>query len=336
MVRQISSRSEQPVDLTPAVPGMDLTVCILTWNAADLLAACLKSLRDIRHVNHINYEVIVVDNGSEDGSGDVVRRDFQEVELIVNTRNVGFAAGNNQALRMGRGRHFLVLNNDTVLLDDCLAQMVDYLDSYPEVGIVGGRLVNADGSTQVAYYPLHLPSVRSCLVELWGLDRIWPQNPWSRFAPSKSFNFDKPSTTTQISGACLMVRREVLQKIGLFDEGFQFFYEDVDFCYRCLQAGWAIAYLPDARVVHYGGASFAKLGLSENSLMRFRSLLRYYQKHFTLGRIILIRMMVALALVLRLPLVLILSLSPRAHVRKRWSGVSRTYFQILREILLAT
>jgi hypothetical protein len=276
---------------------MDLTVCILTWNAADLLVACLKSLRDIRRVNHISYEVIVVDNGSEDASGEVVRRDFPEVGVIANTRNVGFAAGNNQALRKGRGRHFLVLNNDTILLDDCLAQMTDYLDAHAEVGIVGGRLMNADGSTQVAYYPLHLPSVKSCFVELLGLDRIWPQNPWGRYAPSQTFNFDKPSTTTQISGACLMVRREVLEKIGLFDEGFQFWYEDVDFCYRCLQAGWKIAYVPEARILHYGGASFAKLGLSENSLMRFRSLLRYFQKHFTLGRFILVKMMVAVALV---------------------------------------
>jgi len=336
MISQISYSSEQHVDLTPAVPGMDLTVCILTWNAADLLVACLKSLRDIRRVNHISYEVIVVDNGSEDASGEVVRRDFPEVGVIANTRNVGFAAGNNQALRKGRGRHFLVLNNDTILLDDCLAQMTDYLDAHAEVGIVGGRLMNADGSTQVAYYPLHLPSVKSCFVELLGLDRIWPQNPWGRYAPSQTFNFDKPSTTTQISGACLMVRREVLEKIGLFDEGFQFWYEDVDFCYRCLQAGWKIAYVPEARILHYGGASFAKLGLSENSLMRFRSLLRYFQKHFTLGRFILVKMMVAVALVLRLPLLLIFSFSPRAHVRKRWRGVSGAYFRILREIFLGT
>jgi GT2 family glycosyltransferase len=315
---------------------MDLTVCILTWNAADLLVACLKSLRDIRRVNHISYEVIVVDNGSEDGSGEVVRRDFPEVEVIANTRNVGFAAGNNQALRKGRGRHFLLLNNDTILLDDCLAQMVDYLDAHAEVGIVGGRLLNADGSTQVAYYPLRLPSAKSCFAELFGLDRIWPQNPWGRFAPSQTFNFDKPSTATPISGACLMVRREVLEKIGLFDEGFQFWYEDVDFCYRCLQAGWKIAYVPEARVVHYGGASFSKLGLSENSLMRFRSLLRYFRKHFTLGRFIRVKMMVAVALVLRLPLLLIFSFSPSAHVRKRWSGVSAAYFQILREIFLGT
>jgi GT2 family glycosyltransferase len=315
---------------------MDLTICILSWNAADLLVACLKSLRDIRRGNHINYEVIVVDNGSEDGSGEAVRRDFPEVGLISNTWNAGFAAGNNQALRKGRGRHFLVLNNDTVLLEDCLAQMVDYLDSHPQVGIVGGRLVNVDGSTQVAYFPLHLPSVKSCFAELFGLDRIWPQNSWSRYAPSNTFDFEKPSTTTQISGACLMVRREALEKIGLFDDGFQFWYEDVDYCYRCLEAGWEIKYLPGARVVHYGGASFAKLDLSKNSLMRFRSLLRYFHKHFTPGQVVLVRIMVALVLVLRLPLLLFLAFSPRARVRKQWSGVGGDYFQVLREIFLGT
>lgn len=333
---QGSFKSEQNPGLTPAATGLDLTICILSWNAADLLVACLKSLRQIRALNRINYEVIIIDNGSEDGSGEVVRRDFPEVRLISNIRNTGFAAGNNQALREGRGRHFLVLNNDTILLEDCLTQMVDYLDSHPKVGIVGGRLLNADGSTQTAYFPLHLPSLKTCFAELFGLDRLWPQNPWGRYAPTDTFDFEKSSMTTQISGACLMVRRETMEKIGLFDEGFHFWYEDVDFCYRCLQAGWEIKYLPGARVVHYGGASFAKLDLSKNSLMRFRSLLRYFQKHFAPGQVVLVKIMVVMVLLLRLPLLLILALSPRARVRKQWSGVSGAYFKVLREILLGT
>jgi len=289
-------------------------------------------LTQIRGVNGIGYEIIVVDNGSQDGSVERVRALFPDVKVIANSRNVGFAAGNNRAIRKGGGRYFLILNNDTIPIGDCLAQMVRFLDQNLEVGIVGGRLLNPDGTTQAAYYPAHLPSVKTCAADLLWIDRIWPRNPWGRYSPAEPFDWEKPAWTTQISGACLMIRREVLNQIGLFDQDFEYWYEDVDLCSRCLQAGWKIAYLPDSRIIHYGGATFSRLDFSEKSLLRFRSLLLYSQKHFPRRQVAAVRILIGSVLLLRMPLLLALLLSPRAEVRRRFRGGMRAYFRILREM----
>ena len=333
MISPLSDTVESCDGLVPPVPGLDLTICILNWNGVKSLVDCLEALAAIRRMNEIQYEIIVVDNGSNDGSVATVRARFPDVEVIANSENLGFAAGNNQAIRKGSGRNFLILNNDTVPLNTCLTRMVRFLDQNPEVGIVGGRLINPDGSTQFTYYPPRLPSLRSSATDLLWIDRIWPRNPWGRFAPTDSFDWEKPSLTTQISGACLMIRREVLNQIGLFDEDFEYWYEDVDLCCRCLQAEWKIAYLPDAKIIHHGGATFSRLDFSEKSSLRFRSLLRYFQKHFSRRQVAALRILMGAVLLLRMPLLVGLLLSPRAAVRRRFRGGMHAYFRILREIV---
>jgi GT2 family glycosyltransferase len=312
-----------------APSSLDASLCILNWNGAKLLAGCLQSVRDIRSSNGVECEIIVVDNGSSDDSVEMIRSQFSEVLLVANAKNLSIATAINQAIRLGSGRHFLLLNNDIVLLDDCLDQMVHFLDRNPRAGIVAGRLLNPDGSTQVNYYPGRLPSVHSMIAELLWLSRLW-----GRRTPSGLADWDsnKACRMEQVPGACMMVRREVFEQIGFWDGDFTCWYEDVDFCCRGHQAGWEIWYLPEARVVHYGGATFRELCISQKTIWRFHGLLRYSAKHFSWMRYALVRFLVLLILLFRLPIVALLCIWPRAEVRSAWKGTIPTYLRLIAKL----
>jgi hypothetical protein len=304
-------------------------MCILNWNGSKLLAGCLQSVRDIRSSNGVECEIIVVDNGSSDDSVEMVRSQFPEVRLIVNAQNQSIATALNQAIRVGSGRHFLLLNNDVVLLDDCLEQLVHFLDQNPRAGIVAGRLLNSDGSTQVNYYPARLPSVRSMIAELLWLSRVWG---WGSPKAMTDWDTNKACRMEQVPGACMMVRHEVFEQIGLWDDGFTCWYEDVDFCCRGHRAGWEIWYVPEARVVHYGGATMRELGISQRTMWRFHGLMRYSAKHFSWMRYALVRFLVLLILLLRLPLVALLCIWPQTEVRRTWKGVVPVYWKLIAKL----
>ncbi len=233
---------------------LDLSVCIVSWNTREYLRQCLGSIYN--STNRMDYEVLVVDNGSTDGSVEMVRREFPAVRLFVNSRNEGFAAGANRAIRESIGRHILLLNSDTVVLPYAFQEMVDFLDADPEVGIVGCKLLNVDGTVQLSH-------------------RRFPTLTWNyarTIAVSKLFHHvrpirgllqpvlhgyqpDGPRAVDWVSGACLMSRREVFDRIGYLDETFFMFCEEIDWCRRATVAGWKVYYLPSARVIHYGGQS---------------------------------------------------------------------------------
>jgi GT2 family glycosyltransferase len=318
--------AEVPATEEHAPSSIDASICILNWNGSKMLAGCLQSLRDIRDANRIHYEIIVIDNGSTDDSVEMARRQFPEVRLVTIPKNISISAATNEGLRLGSGRHFLILNNDIVLLDDCLDRMVEFLDQNPKAGIAGGRLLNPDGSTQVAYYPRRLPSVGSLFADLFRLRHLWGRS------PSGGMTGWDPNTCCrmeQVPGACMMVRGEVFKQIGFWDSDFTCWYEDVDFCCRCLQAGWEIWYLPEAKVVHYGGSTLRGLGMSQKALWRFHGLLRYSAKHFSWMRYTLVRFLVLLTLLLRLPIVTLLCLWPRAEVRRTWKGIVPAYLRLI-------
>ena len=320
-------------EFTPADAKTSVTVCIANWNGERWLADCLRSLRES---GVPGTEIIVVDNASRDNSVAMVREGFPEIELVANRENAGFARANNQALRRGKGRYFFILNNDTVLHANTLMTLLRFMDEHPRAGMVSGHLVSPDGSTQFSYYPVTLPSAASMAADLFWLNRLSPRNRLGRGELARQFDAGNPSRMEQIPGACKLVRREALEKVGLFDEGYRFWYEDVDLCARFLQGGWEIWYLPDAKILHRGGAATRLLPVSTRSLFRFRSMLRYAQHYFTPGRFLLLRMIACLVLLIRMPIVVAMSVWPSARIRSHWKETWRVYFQLLGEIVRAS
>jgi len=321
--------------MRPSAPEIDVSICVVNWNDPIRLRSCLQSLKDIQPLNDVNYEVIVIDNGSNDNSKELVINEFPMVRLIALPQNIPLAAAWNKGLLMGRGRYFFILNNDIVLLRDCVSRMVRFLAENSTAGVVVARLLDPDGSTQKRYYPCKLPTLGSLFALISWLDRLWPDNPWGFKAGGGGWNPDKIFQMEQVPASAMMVKREVLDSVGLLDEGFRFYYEDVDFCNRCGKAGWTLWYLPDAQVVHYGGASVEIMAYSDVTLFRFRSLLRYGDKYFTRSQYFVLRLLVAGILILRLPVVFAIELLPSAKVKGRWKGAHRAHLRMFWESLVA-
>jgi GT2 family glycosyltransferase len=214
--------------------------------------------------------MLVVDNASADGSAEMVRECFPQARLLVNEENVGFARANNQAFRQANGRYVLLLNPDTRLLPDALAQLVDFMDSEPGAGAAGSRLLNPDGSLQPSCTPA--PTLSREWWYLFHLDRLWP---YSRY-PMRRWDVQQSREVDVVQGAAMIVRRDVLAQIGLMDEGYFMYSEEVDLCDRVRAAGWRIYWVPQSQVIHYGGQSTRQaaremfLRLYEGKLLYFR------------------------------------------------------------------
>ncbi|MHC4994334.1 MAG: glycosyltransferase family 2 protein [Planctomycetota bacterium] len=252
----------------------DLTVIVVNWNTRDLLHDCLESL--FRGIDDaLRVEVIVVDNGSTDGSADMVRREFPRAKLIHNQHNAGFAPANNQAMRIARGRHLLLLNSDTLVIEDVLHRSVDYLDKNQDVGAMGCRVLNPDRSTQRTCFAY--PSLLNLLLLTSGLYRLrrprwlgrYFMNDWGR---------DVERDVEVVTGCYLMVRRTVIEQIGVMDESFFFNGDETDWCCRMRRADWKIRFAPVGEIVHYGNAS-GRAWDFQRDIMLTESLIRLHLKH---------------------------------------------------------
>ncbi len=246
---------------------MDLSVVILNWNTMDLLIDCLKAIDDTFHAPA--FEVIVVDNASTDGSVDAVRQSFPGVRLIQNSENVGFARANNRAIRECRGRYILLLNSDAFVAPGAMTQLLQAMEADPQIGIAGANLFYPDGRPQSSHG--QLPSLQSEVRSLFGLDKRLR----GAFPDSGALPF---IGTGYVEGACLMVRRQMFDQIGLLDERFYFYSEEIDLCYRAHQAGWKVVHVPSARVVHIGGGSAGPT--ANRYLMLYKAKLTYFAKHY--------------------------------------------------------
>ena len=254
----------------------DLSIVIVTWNAREVLLDALASIeREIlsrRDTGRLEVETLVVDNGSIDGSVEAVRERHGWAEVIALPANIGFAAGNNVGLRRAKGRHAVLLNSDTVVLPDALERCVRYLDRHPEVGVVGPQLLNPDGSKQNCIH--NYPSLATELVAKGLLEVLFP-----RRYPSKRYEHTGPIEVEAVLGACLFVRREVLEQVGPMPEDYFFFLEETDWCFRIRAAGWRIHHLPDAHVVHIFGASTKKKVPAATRIEYHRSLYHFFEKN---------------------------------------------------------
>lgn len=237
---------------------MKLSIAIVNWNTRELLRQCLQSVFD--QTQRYSFEIIVVDNASTDGSAEMVAAEFPTVRLIKNEDNRGFAAANNQALRISEGEYFLLLNSDTVVLEGALDALVDFLEEHPGIGGVGARLLNGQGQVSISAY--RFPRV---LHEFFG--RCFLLDTYRLSAYPNQRTTEEPFPVDWPCGACFLVRRTAIEQAGPLDEDFWLYSEEVEWCYRIWKAGWPIYYLPQARVVHYDGSSAAKLGTAKTLLI---------------------------------------------------------------------
>jgi len=253
---------------------MDASVIIVNWNTRDVLRECLASVS--AETAGISCEVIVVDNGSTDGSAELVRNEFPRVTLIGNQRNRGFAAANNQGMRLAQGRYVLLLNSDTVVLDRAIQKTVQFADDHPEAALVGCRVLNPDSSLQPTCFMF--PSLLNMVLSTTYLYKLVPR---SRFFGRERMTWwdrDDVREVDALTGCFMLVRREAIEDVGLMDERFFMYGEETDWCYRFKRAGWRNLFYPGASIIHLGGGSTRARADDMNIQLR-RSILQFMKKH---------------------------------------------------------
>ncbi|MCC7353342.1 MAG: glycosyltransferase family 2 protein [Anaerolineae bacterium] len=261
------------------MPEPDLSIIVVNWNTRELLAQCLRSLYlpsqsqgQESLQKPCSCEVFVVDNASSDGSAEVVSQRFPQVHLVQNKENVGFARANNQVIPPSRGHYVMLLNSDTEVQPGALETLLAFMDSHPKVGATGPRLLNTDGSLQPSCHPMLTPGR-----EFWRLlflERISPRATY----PMHRWDDRAPRQVEVIKGACLLLRREALNLVGLLDESYFMYTEEVDLCYRLAQAGWQCWWVPEAKVIHHGEASSRQVA-QRMYLALYRSKIQFYRKY---------------------------------------------------------
>ena len=231
---------------------MDLSVVVLSYNTRDLLEQALRSVIDASE--GLAVEVLVADNDSRDGSADMVAEKFPQIVLIRSGDNIGFAAGNNLALQQAKGRYVMLLNPDTIVRRDTLRCLVSFLDGHAEAGAAGCKVLNPDGTLQLECRR-GFPTPLAAFCKMSGISRLFPKNP--RLA-AYNLTFLDPEQVNEVdalSGSCMVVRKTTMDQVGLLDEDYFMYGEDLDWCYRIRQAGWKIFYTPDTEIVHFKGES---------------------------------------------------------------------------------
>jgi len=237
-----------------SAPLRDVSVIIVNWNSADDLRRCLASL--YAHTNGISFEVIVVDNASYDGSDAMLRAQFPQVRYLQSQENRGFAGANNWGVKHSSGRLLLFLNPDTQILGDAIPTMAKGFASINDAGAVGCRILNADGTLQTSCVQA-FPTLLNEMLDSDLLRRLFPDSPlWGTAALWRPGS--DPRRVEMISGACLMVRRDLFEQVAGFPSCYFMYGEDVELCYRVVQAGWGPYYLPAAEIIHYGAGSSSK------------------------------------------------------------------------------
>lgn len=254
---------------------MDVSVIIVSWNVREELMGCLTSI--YRETHNISFEIFVVDNDSRDNSASMVREKFPSVNLIANSKNFGFARACNQAIRKSSGHYILLLNPDTEITDHAIERTVAFMNRLPLVGIAGCRLVNADGSVQPSVR--RFPDFSSHLLIMLKLHNFFKENKKIQRYYVSDFDYNRSSAVEQVMGAFFMIKRPLLKQIGLLDEHFFIWYEEVDLCQRALKAGWPTYYCAEATVLHHKAKSFSQRSAIRKQVIFCRSLLYYFFKH---------------------------------------------------------
>ncbi|GAB6194005.1 glycosyltransferase family 2 protein [Desulfocastanea catecholica] len=253
---------------------VDISIVIVSWNAKDYLQKCIDSI--YKENKKCDIEVIVVDNASTDGSQDMVRTRFPQVQLICNNDNLGFAKANNIGIKQSSGKYLSLINSDVEILSDCFSQMLCYMEEHQDIGILGPMILNSDKTLQRSCRGF--PNLWNLLCRALALDSVFPKVKLFGGDMMGYWPHDSIHDVEVLSGCFWFINRKALDDVGLLDEVFFIYAEDFDWCKRFADAGWRRIYFPLVQAIHYGGAS------SDNAPVRFylemqRSILCYWKKH---------------------------------------------------------
>lgn len=256
---------------------MKLSIIIVNFNTKELLSNCLHSI--FTHPCNEEFEVLVVDNASSDGSLEMVERAYPQVKLISNQKNLGFAGANNQGIRESRGTYVLLLNSDTEILEGALQSKIEFMDSNPQAGAIGCQLLLPDGVPQPFTYGKD-PTLSYLIHRIL---RMLLKHKYMHIWVGEGI-----VETEWVTGACMMVRREAIDSVGYLDEKFFMYFEDNDWCHRMREKGWKVYFLPNVKAIHLGGRSLAADDPNRKTDY-YKSLVYFYRKHYTLPAQIFLR-----------------------------------------------
>jgi GT2 family glycosyltransferase len=286
-----------------------LSIIIVNWNTCGLLIDCLDSIYQCP-VGY-DFDIWVVDNASSDGSPQAVRQKFPQVFVIENTENVGFAKGNNQAIQQSSGSYVLLLNSDTVVKEGALENLVKFMDETPQAGASGPLLLNSDGSLQVSCYPF--PNLSREFWRLLHFDLIRPYGTYNMWGWDRTIN----RRVDAIQGACLLLRRSVIDQVGMLDPDYFMYTEEIDLCYRIQKTGLELYWVPQAEVIHYGGQSTRQMP-ARMFLSLYKTKVQFFRKNYGRYYAIVYKLILFITSVIRIlfsPIALLLRSSQRENTR---------------------
>jgi GT2 family glycosyltransferase len=254
---------------------LDISIIIVNWNTRDILRECLQSV--YKNIPSLEFEVIVVDNASSDSSPAMIKTQFPQVILVENLKNKGFAAANNHGMTVAKGRYVLLLNSDTVVLDNAIVKTFAFADSHSEAAVIGCRVLNPNRTLQPTCFMF--PSLLNIFLGSTYLYKLFPK---SKFFGREQMTWWDRSDMREVDvvdGCFMLVRREAIDQVGLMDERFFMYGEETDWCYRFKQAGWKVMFTPQAEIIHLGGQSSKQIRAKMLVQLRL-SILHFISKHY--------------------------------------------------------
>jgi GT2 family glycosyltransferase len=295
---------------------MQLSICIVTYQARDYLHESLCSLDENTRLKEL--EVTVVDNGSSDGVGEMLADEFPQVRFIAGKSNDGYTRPMNVALRASRGRYLVQLNPDTLVFPSAMDKLVEFMDSHPEIGICGPKVLNPDGTLQK---PCRRGEPRPLAIISYfiGLYKLFPKQ---RLFGGYLLNYmgeDETHPVAGVSGSCMVIRRAVVEQIGFLDEIYFAYQEDADLCSRARAAGWQVYYYPAAQIIHYGGRGGSRVEPYKSIIEWHRSYWIYYRKHLAKDYFFLFNWFYYLLILFKL----VYSLAANFFRREKFAGPKR-------------
>lgn len=282
---------------------MDISIIIVSWNTKDILRDCLDSV--YAQTQGVDYEVIVIDNNSHDGSARMVADDFPEVILIENEDNRGFAAANNQGMQIAKGQYILLLNSDTIVLDGAIQKTLSFAGKNEKVAVIGCKILNKDMTLQPSCFMF--PSILNLILSSLYFYKLFPRNKFFAREKMGYWQRDDVRDVDVVTGCFMLVRRNAIDQVGLFDEDYFIYAEETDWCWRFKKAGWKNRFYPDAEIIHLGGQS-SKIVRTDMILQIRKSLLLFFKKNYAKSSYRIAALLMSIFFILRVPYWLVKSL----------------------------